>query len=763
MPTTTAPSPPPPAQPQPQPQPPRKRLQSDDILANLSSSLDGFRRRIGATPPPDGPVSPVPAPTPPPAATPTDASECSVCLCSLGLLKFKYVCKNCDKLVCGAHSKHQIPLPDQGLWKEVRVCDVCYEQRLKRRAGAIETTEDTPADDASLCGILFSGLVEEQDDTLDEMLYLGSFRMGSRSLASRNFNPNIAIWIERMFMLTPAELLSFKPQKDKDKEDFLLGIGEVKMSIHMTDILHIEVDEHYPRILTVVRSDGRIYRLRTKEPETCADIAKKLHEAMQMFQNALHKLQRGLRPEDNSVTCVTVQHSPMLDERVVRVTDDGASYMLDLYPASVVRVYATSPSTSGVATYAMAELFQQAKRCTHISSTPGDDHELIAHVDVERVPTVVWATYRPVFLCLASGLLLLAVAEWPLVAPYVSTCAVALAALGTLTLSAHLHVFYWTYQWWVPQHFRLRCTKIDCVKNTVAKPLLGQDVQIDPRFMDACKGDVEEARRKYGNYLAWRHDKEIDTILLRPHPHFTVVRDNVGIKESYTQITHKRDKLGHMVAIELAGSMRKGMQYFLSQGVVEEDVVTHLGFYNEFLWTVLDPRPHPDGLVFKIIDMNGVTMGDFGGDVVNFAKKCSAVGEANYPERLFKIFIVNPPSWFSMIWKAVSPMVNPKTREKIHVVRGQKEIQKALLEYIDAENLPEQYGGTCDCAGGCLANSEDEVLMREYVAKLNSGVDCKDELKRLQSRDLGLPTTASTAAAAASPQKGAQTPAKPTK
>ncbi|CAK4626008.1 hypothetical protein LEN26_009200 [Aphanomyces euteiches] len=704
--------------------PPRKRLGSDDIMTNISNAVDGFRRRINPGSAQDPPSSPQSAPTTPVA---TEASECSVCLCSLGLLKFKYVCKNCDKTVCGAHSKHQIPLPAQGLWKEVRVCDVCYENRLKRRAGAIEVAKDAP-DDSSLVGILFSGLVDEQDDTLDEMLYLGSLRMGSRSLASRNFNPNIAIWIERMVMLTPAELLSFKPQKDKDKEDFLLGIGEVRTSIHMTDILHIDVDENYPRILTIVRSDGRIFRLRAKDADTCAEITKKLQEAMQMFQAALHKLQRGLRPEDNSVTCVTIQDSPRLDERVVRRNESDGSFALQLYPSSIVRVYATSPYVNGVAVYTTTDLLKQRQRCEN-THTLSDDHELVVHVDCERVPTEIWTTYREILVTIIAGATVYAWADHPWLTPYLFAVSLGLTAVAALVMSSHWRVMLSTWQMWVPQQFKLKSIKVDCIKTAASKALLGKDVQVDPRFIDACKGNMEEAKRKYSKFLAWREENAIDTILLRPHPNFKV------IKESFTQVTHKYDKQGHMIAIELLGNLKKGMQHFLSHGISEEDVVVHYAFYNEFMWRVLDSRPHPDGLIFKIIDMQALSMGDCASDVVNFAKKCSAVGEQYYPERLYKIFIVNPPSWFNMAWKAVSPMINQKTRDKIHVVRGQKEIQKALLEYIDAENLPEIYGGMCTCSGGgCLTDSPDELLLRDYVDKLNSNVDCTEELKRLETR-----------------------------
>jgi len=33
---------------------------------------------------------------------------------------------------------------------------------------------------------------------------------------------------------------------------------------------------------------------------------------------------------------------------------------------------------------------------------------------------------------------------------------------------------------------------------------------------------------------------------------------------------------------------------------------------------------------------------------------------------------------------------------------GKEETTKTLLEVIDEENLPEEYGGSCSCEGGCI-------------------------------------------------------------
>jgi len=106
-------------------------------------------------------------------------------------------------------------------------------------------------------------------------------------------------------------------------------------------------------------------------------------------------------------------------------------------------------------------------------------------------------------------------------------------------------------------------------------------------------------------------------------------------------------------------------QDFLSRGVTEEDVLYHLAFYHEFLWRVIDPSPYPEGTQLKIIDLSGISFSDFNSEVISFMKRCAEIVGDNHPERLYKIFILNPPSWFSIMWKALSPLINPKTRDKV--------------------------------------------------------------------------------------------------
>ena len=76
----------------------------------------------------------------------------------------------------------------------------------------------------------------------------------------------------------------------------------------------------------------------------------------------------------------------------------------------------------------------------------------------------------------------------------------------------------------------------------------------------------------------------------------------------------------------------------------------------EFLWNALDPDP--DGQLFTVLDLDGISMMNIKGDVMDYIKASIALSGAHYPERAAKIFIINVPGWFSWLWAMVKPFLN---------------------------------------------------------------------------------------------------------
>jgi CRAL/TRIO domain len=79
-------------------------------------------------------------------------------------------------------------------------------------------------------------------------------------------------------------------------------------------------------------------------------------------------------------------------------------------------------------------------------------------------------------------------------------------------------------------------------------------------------------------------------------------------------------------------------------------MLRYYAMVTEFGWQWLDRSD--SGKSLYIIDLKGVRLTDFAGEVIDFVRKASAFTGAHYPERSGCIFIINVPSWF----KSKSPL-----------------------------------------------------------------------------------------------------------
>ncbi|KAF0683531.1 Aste57867_24388 [Aphanomyces stellatus] len=663
---------------------------------------------------------------------PTGTSECHMCKMHLGLRRYKHHCRNCGNSVCSSHSKNQLPLPHFGILRAVRVCDRCTKEVLQQRVGIRRGTslfQENVANDSAIGGVLYSGMVEEQDDTMDNVLYLGSLKMTGRSIASRNMNSNVAIWKDRMLVITPAEILCFKHYADS-------GLGEVRSTVHMTDILHVYISEKYPNILSIVRADGRIFRIRAKDKEQSHAIQDILVKTIQLFQDALYKLQRGVHPEDFSITSVTVQHAASMPEQVIMAFPQVGDLLgVKLYPSSIVRIYVTGPVASGVATFTYTslttnvyqqplgahEIVRQKCEMPHaVEANSGDGLEVHVTSESHSKP---WSSTAELGGIAAAAAIVTVGQLWML--PHVVVVALLLALVFVQHATSMEYTTYFGLLWasrfdigMVASHRVLSVKQVTLAAKGACDDATDEDDMpendVFRRFVEGASGDIELAKRKYFAMLNWRKAEDIDNILSKPHEHYAT------FKECMVSYIHKRDKCGRMILVDKSGTMKKSMHALFARGVTEDDACYHTAFIMDYQWKVLDTRNYPDGQMLRIIDLKGISMEVMSSEVFGFAKKIgSIVGQYN-AERIYKVIIVNPPAWFNMIWKVVSPLINPKTRDKTIVVRGAAEITKTLLEYVDLENIPAEYGGSCACEGGCINNSPEEIELRDVVAKLNS-------------------------------------------
>mmetsp|Transcript_78176 Transcript_78176/g.253781 ORF Transcript_78176/g.253781 Transcript_78176/m.253781 type:complete len:430 (-) Transcript_78176:216-1505(-) len=79
-------------------------------------------------------------------------------------------------------------------------------------------------------------------------------------------------------------------------------------------------------------------------------------------------------------------------------------------------------------------------------------------------------------------------------------------------------------------------------------------------------------------------------------------------------------------------------------------------------------------------------------DDVKVFQEIAQVARFLHPERQRKCFIVRAPRMFSMLWKLISPTLDPRARDKISIV-GAGEPLDPLFEELGPEKVPECLGG----------------------------------------------------------------------
>lgn len=329
-----------------------------------------------------------------------------------------------------------------------------------------------------------------------------------------------------------------------------------------------------------------------------------------------------------------------------------------------------------------------------------------------RTRKVQWETLPlPLGLILASSLYVLYLLQaggldLPNIIVWLLCVAMGLSALGSNVLKVL----------WYGRSARIWTLTPVAWEREISKPNDADEKDMPDRFLHAEGGNRERAVARWRQTLEWRRQHNVDTILEMPHPKFRT------IKAHWPHFYHKRTKQGHPVYIERLGGI--DIPAMEREGVSMEDLLRHYVYITEYLWEELAPAPDAKG--FTILDCKGVNLRDARGPAMNFIRKATAFQSSHYPERMYRMFLINTPSWFSLVWSVVQTFVDKNTKAKIHIYSGD-DYKAKLLEYIDADSLPAEYGGRCRCSAGagggpgrCQWDSEEELRLAEIVAMANS-------------------------------------------
>jgi len=215
------------------------------------------------------------------------------------------------------------------------------------------------------------------------------------------------------------------------------------------------------------------------------------------------------------------------------------------------------------------------------------------------------------------------------------------------------------------------------------------------RFLRARQFDIVKAKAMLLDTEKWRKEFGVDEI--RTNFKFT---EKAEVDKYYPQYYHKTDKDGRPIYIQQLGKLDVTALYNITtqDRMLKQLVHEYETFVTERIPASSKAIGHPVETTCSILDLHNVSLVSFY-KVKEYVNAASAIGQDRYPESMGKFYIINAPWGFSAVWNVIKGWLDPVTVAKIDILGSS--YKDKLLAQIPAENLPKQFGGKCECPGGC--------------------------------------------------------------
>lgn len=260
---------------------------------------------------------------------------------------------------------------------------------------------------------------------------------------------------------------------------------------------------------------------------------------------------------------------------------------------------------------------------------------------------------------------------------------------------------------------------------------------VDPRdeyllkWLVARSFDIDEAEKMLRASLAWRQANGVDDVVKNWTPPEVITK-----YFSFGKLGN--DKFDCPVFISAHGQMDlRG----ILQSVTKKDYMRYQMYMTEIVNQEMRDESFRTGkntacqMTF-IADMANLSMRQMTyKPVMETGLEQTKVYELNYPENLRRIFIINAPKLFTVIYNIMKPFMHQATIDKMRIFGSDKEEWTAALqEEIEADSLPVHYGGTMVDPDGdpkCPSkfNMGAEVPYSYYMS--NSAPVAKDYMETL--------------------------------
>eukprot|EP00555_Chaetoceros_dichaeta_P003209 CAMPEP_0198249898 /NCGR_PEP_ID=MMETSP1447-20131203/1271_1 /TAXON_ID=420782 /ORGANISM="Chaetoceros dichaeta, Strain CCMP1751" /LENGTH=431 /DNA_ID=CAMNT_0043934631 /DNA_START=128 /DNA_END=1420 /DNA_ORIENTATION=+ len=108
-------------------------------------------------------------------------------------------------------------------------------------------------------------------------------------------------------------------------------------------------------------------------------------------------------------------------------------------------------------------------------------------------------------------------------------------------------------------------------------------------------------------------------------------------------------------------------------------------------------RDNPEFRRFEcvsILDLAQLTLSQLSSRTLDIIKKQSYIDSLCFPETMHKTIIVNAPKFFLASWTLIKGWLDARTVSKIEMFSSIRAAKGCLMDLIDEDQIPEDYGGT---------------------------------------------------------------------
>lgn len=234
------------------------------------------------------------------------------------------------------------------------------------------------------------------------------------------------------------------------------------------------------------------------------------------------------------------------------------------------------------------------------------------------------------------------------------------------------------------------------------------------KFLKFHSFDAAKAAEAYVAMRKWRVEKKVDQILDSDLPGGDLMR--MVTPHGYVGT----DKEGRPIYVEKSGKIH--VDALLNAFPLETVVDSHVYGLETLRRRMAESSAKRGETVDQfvtILDLAG--LGLYHGKALTVLKALQDLDNTYYPEAVGPIYIVNAPWIMPTLWEMVKPILNESIKAKIHVCGAN--FKEELREHIEADQLPEEYGGTSDQVIGETPYEE----VRQFMLRDASGLSLAEQ------------------------------------